>query len=114
VARKFKKRPDILAVVLPGRGRIASDAILEGDDLALFVPALLVEVPDVPVPPPPAPEAPPLVEPVPEPPVPSLPEVAPARQRVVRAKPSLPRAQDPTVKVPASPELIEASRRKDE
>lgn len=46
---KYRKKPELGSVYVPGVGRVTDDRVLEGD-LAKFVPALLVEVSDAPAP----------------------------------------------------------------
>jgi len=49
MARKFVKRSDIGAVVLPKIGKITSNMILEGDHFAVYHPSLLREIVDMPL-----------------------------------------------------------------
>lgn len=42
--RKFRKRPGLAMVHLPGHGRLVGQALVEGEQFAKFVPALLEEV----------------------------------------------------------------------
>lgn len=42
--RRFKKKTGLGSIFLPGLGKIADERVLEGDDLAKFVPALLEEI----------------------------------------------------------------------
>jgi hypothetical protein len=44
--RRFKKKPELGFVVIPGLGRVTGDTVLEGDQYAKFCPSLLVEVLD--------------------------------------------------------------------
>jgi hypothetical protein len=84
--RRFKLRPELRSAFIPGFGSAANNSVLEGDQFAKFVPALLVEVPEAAVVSPPAVKAPPaapakalpvpLVEPVVSPA--PLPEPKPA------------------------------------
>lgn len=46
---KYRKRAELGSVYVPGVGRVTDDRLLDGD-YARFVPALLVEVSDVPAP----------------------------------------------------------------
>jgi len=43
--RRFKKKPELTYVLIPGIGMVKGDAILTGDQYAKFCPALLVELP---------------------------------------------------------------------
>lgn len=46
--RRFKKKPELSFVVIPGVGRVSDDRVLEGDQFAKFAPSILVEVLPVP------------------------------------------------------------------
>jgi len=65
MARKFRKRPDLHMVVIPGVGRIRDYQVIEGDAYARYVPHLLEEVPETPSAPPPPPPPPPSAPPPP-------------------------------------------------
>lgn len=83
--KRFKKKPELSFVVIPGVGRVDGDRILEGDEFAKFCPSLLVELPpqatavapaEVPAPrkaPPPPPAPAPVAAPPEEPPAPPAP-----------------------------------------
>lgn len=44
MARKFRKKSDLVMIFLPGLGRVTHDEVIEGDQYAKYVPSLLVEV----------------------------------------------------------------------
>jgi len=45
--RRFKKKPELTYVLIPGFGMVKGDMLLTGDQYAKFCPALLVEVLEV-------------------------------------------------------------------
>lgn len=50
MARRFRRKAGVHALVLPGHGLVGSETVLEGDDYAKFVPAFLVELLEEPAP----------------------------------------------------------------
>ena len=46
MARRFRKLSQFHMIILPGRGRVETDKVLVGDELARFVPHLLEELPE--------------------------------------------------------------------
>ena len=84
--RRFKKKPELSFVVIPGLGRISDDRVLEGDQYAKFAPSILVEV--LPAPAAPLKEpAPAVLIPPPPPPV-TAPAPVPTRATMNEAFPT--------------------------
>lgn len=99
--RRFRKKPDVTFVVIPGAGRVNEGMVLEGDEYAKFVPSLLVEIPAAPAAPvltePVAPKLTPKVT-VPPPAPPPAPPVGLEAQ--VAVEPPKPRPSMPNKKLP--------------
>jgi hypothetical protein len=75
--RRFKKRPEVGFIVLPGLGRITDNSrIFEGDQFAKFCPSVLVELPadELPAPRKSAPPPAVIIPPPPPPPPAHMPD----------------------------------------